>query len=84
MFIKNCISLAYPTPNFLTITNGTHAILQTMIKAGVLKLYIDSIVNRKYNDDVSEYIKAKCKFFQKRDREAFLILEEVIKEKLCL
>ena len=55
-----------------------------MIKAGVLKLYIDSIVNRKYNDDVSEYIKAKCKFFQKRDREAFLILEEVIKEKLCL
>ena len=84
MFIENCISLAYPSANFLTIENGTHIILQTMLNAGVLKLYIDSIVNREYSDDISYYVKAKCKFFQGKDKEAFTILEGVVKKKLYL
>ena len=77
MFILNCVKLAYPASNILPIENGTHAILQTMLKAGVLKLYINSIVANKYNDDICNYIKAKCKFFQKSEKEAFMILDKV-------
>lgn len=84
MFILNCVKLAYPASNILPIENGTHAILQTMLKAGVLKLYINSIVANKYNDDICNYIKAKCKFFQKSEKEAFMILDKVFKEKLFL
>lgn len=84
MFIANCISLAYPSPNFLMIENGTHAILQTMLKAKVLKLYINTIVNKNYNNSISRYIRAKCLFFQEKDKDAFKILEDIVKENLCI
>ena len=81
-FINEYISLAYPSPKLLPIEHGTHMVLQTMLKAGILKLYINSIVDRRYSSDISKYIRAKCKYSQGENKEAFSILEDIVKEKI--
>ncbi|WP_367111196.1 hypothetical protein [uncultured Psychrobacter sp.] len=81
-FITKYISLAYPSPNVLTIEHGTHMVLQTMLKAGVLKLYVKSIVNNTYGTDVSKYIVAKCRHSQGKDEEVLNILQESISSQL--
>ncbi len=81
-FIDEQVALAYPQPNLLPIENGTHQVLQTLLGAGVLKLYVHSIVNKKYNYDISKYIKAKCKYYQGKHKEAFKVLESIAKENL--
>lgn len=84
IFIADYVSLAYSSPNLLDIKNGTHMILQTMLEAGILRLYVDSIVKGYYSEDISSYIKAKCKFYQRKYKESFEILEDIIKGKINL
>ncbi|WP_367104941.1 hypothetical protein [uncultured Psychrobacter sp.] len=81
-FINEYISLAYPHPELLPIEHGTHMVLQTMLKAGVLKLYVNSIVDKRYGYNISKYIRAKCKYSQEENKEAFDLLESIVKEKL--
>lgn len=83
-FINEYISLAYLSPKLLPIEHGTHMVLQTMLKAGVLKLYVNSIVDKNYSQDISNYIMAKCKYSQGKSKEAFNILEDMVKDKIKL
>ena len=81
-FISNVVSVGYPNPEYLPIENGTHMILQTLLKANVLKLYIFSIINNKYDGRVARYITAKCKYLQGNKDEAFNLIDELLYKEL--
>lgn len=78
-FISDIVSLAYQAPNYLPVENGTHMILQSFLKADVLKIYIYSIVYSKYNSNISEYIIAKHKYSRMEYDEAFVTLDKIAK-----
>lgn len=77
-FIHNVIYPAYSTPNLLPIEKGTHIVLQSLIKAQVLSLYIHSIVFNKYDSNIANYITAKCKYSQGKYVEAFMMLDDIV------
>lgn len=79
-FIFNIISSAYLHPEYLPIENGTHMILQSFLKANILKLYIYSIVYNQYDSDIANYITAKCMYSQERYNEAFDVIDVLTKK----
>ena len=52
-------------------------ILQSFLKADILKLYIYSIVYNQYDSDIANYITAKCMYSQKRYNEAFNVIDNL-------
>lgn len=79
-FISDVISPGYPFPEYLPIENGTHMILQSFLKANVLKFYIYSIVSDRYDSNTAKYITAKCKYSQGNYNEAFNILDALVRK----
>ena len=81
-FINDVFLPYYPNSYLLSIPGGSHQVLQCMLEAGVLKIYIMSIVKNSYNDSKCKYIKAKCLYNLKNFEIAFELMDSLINSKL--
>lgn len=77
-FISEIFLPYYSESHLLTVPGGSHQVLKCMSDAGVLKMYIKSIVDNECGNSKFKYIKAKCLYKLKKFEKAFDLIDDLI------